>query len=241
VLNGGLLLDRPYDPAKPDSLMGRFFEGILAAGAGNSFDLLSFHAYTFWYTPGQPPLGARDDWRVLSLRELMARYRVAEKPMLRTEGALLCPGEVTPECRWAQADYLSRTFVRSLRDGLLANIWYVYDDDGYHNTALIEPGDVLVPRPSYFAYRHASKVMMGASYVGGLSGVPDDVEGYVLRRAGVLIVAVWTDNPREVALPLPADGALACSNRDGAPLNCADEGGYTRLYLEAGASYIEIR
>lgn len=239
VLNGGLLLDRPYDPANPDSLIGRFFEGMLVAGAGNSFDILSFHAYTFWYTPGQPPLGARQDWRVSYLRELLARYGVPEKPLLRTEGALLCT-EVTAECRWAQADFLSRLFTRTIRDGLAGNIWYVYDNDSYHNTALIEPGDVLVPRPGYFAYRHASRTLARSSYVGTLGGVPEDVEGYIFTRDGDTFVAVWSDIPRAVAIPLPAAGAVRCTNRDGGPVSCPVEGGVATLEVQAGASYLVI-
>jgi len=240
VLNGGLLLDQPYDPANPKSLIGRFFEGMLVAGAGNSFDMLSFHAYAFWRTPGLPPMGARDDWRVAYLKELMARYKVPEKPLVRTEAALLCPGEPTPECRWAQADFLSRLFVRSLRDKLAGNLWYVYDNDSYHNTALIEPGDVLVPRPAYFAYRQASTLLAGATYVGPLAGVPDDVEGYVLRRDGTTIIALWSDNPRPIAVPLPVAGTLRCISRDGGPISCPVESAAATLELQTGASYLVI-
>jgi hypothetical protein len=241
VLNGGLLLDRPYNPSDPKSLLGRFFEGMLVAGAGGSFDLLSFHAYTFWYTPGQPALGPRQDWRVPYLRELMARYGVPGKPMLRTEGALLCPGTITPECRWAQADYLSRLFVRTLRDNLAGNIWYVYDNDSYHNTALIEPGDVLVPRPGYFAYRHASRILAGTSYAGPLVGVPADVEGYVLQRGSETVVAVWSDSPRQVAIPLPAVGEVRCTNRDGGPVLCPMDNGAAQVEVQTGATYIVVR
>lgn len=241
VLNGGLLLDRPYRPEDPASLPGRFFEGVLVAGAGSAFDTVSFHAYTFWRIPGQGDLGPRVDWRPAYLRELMRRYGVPEKPLLRTEGALLCPGEITPECRWAQADYLSRLFTRSLRDGLAANIWYVYDSDSYHNTALIEPGDVLVPRPGYFAYRHASRTLAGARYLGRLEGVPDDVEGYVLRRGAEHIVVVWSDEPRLVAVPLPASGRVSCTNRDGGPVDCPLEGNTALVAVQTGATYLQIR
>jgi hypothetical protein len=240
VLNGGLLLDKPYNPADPKSRMGRFFEGVLVAGAGASFDLLSFHAYTFWRTPGQPALGPREDWRLTYLRDLMARYGVPEKPMLRTEGALLCPGEITPECRWAQADYLSRIFVRSLRDNLHGNLWYVYDNDSYHNTALIEPGDVLVPRPGYFAYRQASTLLASARYVGPLAGVPADVEGYVLRVEAGHVVALWSDSPRGFSLPLPLPGSVRCFNRDGGPIDCPVDAGRVSLELQTGAIYVVI-
>ncbi|MGQ9926907.1 MAG: hypothetical protein ACUVS4_08555 [Chloroflexaceae bacterium] len=241
VLNGGLLLDRPYRPEDPASVPGRFLEGMLVAGAGPAFDILSFHSYTFWRIPGQPDLGPRVDWRPAYLREVLARYGIAERPLLRTENALLCPGTITPECRWAQADYLSRAFTRALRDGLLADIWYIYDSDSYHNTALIEPGDVLVPRPAYFAYRHASRTLAGASYLRPLEGVPEDVEGYVLRRGDEHLVVIWSDQPGTVAVPLPASGQVSCTNRDGGPVACPQDGNTVLVEVQTGATYLQIR
>ncbi len=241
VLNGGLLLDRPYRPEDPASVPGRFLEGMLVAGAGNAFDMLSFHAYnTFWRIPGQPALGPRADWRPAYLRGVLARYGVPEKPLIRTEGALLCPGEITPECRWAQADYLSRVFTRSLRDGLTADIWYIYDSDSYHNTALIEPGDVLVPRPGYFAYRHASRTLTGARYLRPLAGVPDTIEGYVLQRSDGYIVVLWSDQPQMVRVPLPANGAVRCTNRDGGPVECPQDGNAALVEVQTGATYVVV-
>jgi hypothetical protein len=244
VLNGGLLLDRPYNPADPRSMMGRFFEGVLAAGAGSSFDLLSFHAYTYWRDPGQPALGPREDWRIAYLKELLGRYGVAEKPMLRTEGALLCPGEVTPECRWAQADFLSRIFVRSMRDGLLANIWYVYDSDSYHNTALIEPGDVFVPRPAYFAYRHAARMLKNAAYVGPIEGLVSGVEGYRFRvdQGAEILYILWTDaGGVPVTLEAPLGANVVCSKRDGGRLPCSNDGGRIAVEAVSGPIFVQIR
>jgi hypothetical protein len=34
------------------------------------------------------------DWRPAYLRGVLARYGIAERPLLRTEGALLCPGAI---------------------------------------------------------------------------------------------------------------------------------------------------
>jgi hypothetical protein len=180
------------------------------------------------------------DWRPAYLRGVLARYGIAERPLLRTEGALLCPGAMTPECRWAQADYLSRAFTRALRDGLAADIWYIYDSDSYHNTALIEPGDALVPRPAYFAYRHASRTLAGARYLQPLAGVPDSVEGYVLRRSDAHVVVLWSDQPQVVRVPLPADGPVRCANRDGGPISCPVEGATVRVEVQTGATYVVV-
>ena len=89
VLNGGLLLDQPYNAGNGSGRMGRFLEGIFVAGAGASFDILSFHSYSFYNNTVDGTRGATD-WKVGYLRGLMDRYGVPRKPMLNTEAALLC-------------------------------------------------------------------------------------------------------------------------------------------------------
>lgn len=242
VLNGGLLLDQPYVEGQPRTLQGRFFEGMLRAGAGPYIDIVSFHTYVFWYTPGQPPLGPREDWRVSYLQGLLRAYGQPAKPMLRTETALLCI-ELTPECRWAQADLVARTYARTVRDQLLATIWYIYDDDGFHNTALIEPLDVFVPRPAYFAYRHAARMFNSTSYEGPLAGAPPAVEGYVFRRDGERVYVFWTDEPAGVpfSLPLPAGAIVSCTDRDGGPVPCAPADGALQLTAQVSPAFVVVR
>lgn len=241
ILNGGLLLDKAYNPADPATRSGRFFEGMLRAGAGASFDILSFHSYDYYKGSGQPLLGPRVDWRVGYLRDLLARYKVPVKPMIRTETALLCI-EVNPECRWAQADYAARTFARAHRDGILANIWYVYDFDSYHNTAMIEPFDVFVPRPTYFAYRYALDMLVGTRYLGPLTGLPSSVEGYRFQRANDTVIVFWTDGqPLSFSLSLAQGETASCSDRDGGPFACVISGGRLTMTARQSPQYVVLR
>lgn len=238
ILNGGLLLDRSYDPLNPEEgLSGRFLEGMLVAGAGSAFDILSFHGYLYFKSPGLPPLGPSEDWRIDYLNGLLKDYNVPPKPLIRSETGLLCM-KVTPECRWAQASFLTRTFARSMRDQLLGNIWYVYDNDSYHNTALIEPGDVFVPRPAYFAYRQAASVLSGADYFGSLEGQPEPVEGYRFRKNAETIIVVWSDTAQETLIPAPAGVEVSCSERDGGSFACANSDGGVRLTVRSDPIYI---
>ncbi|HEU5102328.1 MAG TPA: hypothetical protein VFU22_25070, partial [Roseiflexaceae bacterium] len=160
VLNGGLLLDAPYNPAKSSTRMARFLEGMFVAGAGESFDILSFHSYSFYNDTVDGARGATD-WKVAYLRELMDRYGVPRKPMLNTEAALLC-STLTAECYEAQANALGRFYIRAIVDELLGHLWYIYDSDEFHHTALVEPADVTVQRPTYHAYRHVAQMLAGA-------------------------------------------------------------------------------
>lgn len=239
VLNGGLLLYKPYNPADPDTKAGRFFEGMLRAGAGDSFDIVSFHSYIYFQADPHAPLGPREDWRVEYLRGLMRQYQVPEKPMIRTETALLCPF-VTSECRWAQASVATRTYVRAMRERLLGNIWYLYNHDGYHNTAMIEPSETFIPRPSYFAYRQVAMLLAGATYIGPTPGQPATVEGYRFEGDGVIDV-LWTDEPEGVivGVPVPKSAKPRCFDRDGGPISCQNQNGYVVIRVGASPVYVQ--
>lgn len=241
ILNGGLQILEPYTPDTVNGRMTRFMEGVLRAGAGHTFDILSFHAYDF-YTPGPSPLGPVVDWRVPYLRDLLRRYNVPPKPMIRTEAALLCQGAtVTPECRWAQADYVGRIYARTLRDGLLGTVWYIYDNDSHHNAALIEPGDVWVPRPGYFAYRHAAEMMSQATYLGPLTGVPASVEGYRMARPSDTLIVLWSDTPQAVQISVPPGAPVSCTNRDGGAIACRNVRGAVQLDIGQSLTYVTYR
>jgi hypothetical protein len=242
VLNGGLLLDHPYVEGQSKSRIGRFFEGVLRAGGGPYIDIVSFHTYVFWRTPGQPPLGPSVDWRIRYLQQMLKDYGLPFKPMLRTETALLCV-EVTPECRWAQADLVARMYARTVRDELLGTIWYIYDDDGFHNTALIEPTDVFVPRPAYFAYRHAARMFNNAVYEGPIPGLPPGAEGYVFRKDGGRVYVYWTDSggPVPFTLPVPATAVAECTDRGGGPMPCPLQNGVLSLSAETSPAFVAVR
>ena len=240
VLNGGLLLANPYTVTNSATVAGRFFEGMLETGAGNAFDITSFHTYTY-YSTGPQPFGPPMDWRISYLKELLQRYGVAPKPLIRTEAALLCV-DVTPACRWAQADLVGRVYARTLRDGLLATIWYIYDSDSYHNTAMIEPGDVFVPRPTYFAYRHTARLLSGSTYLGLQPGLPTSVSAYRFQRGSAIIVVYWTDSaqPQPFSLQV-ADGAtVECTDRDGGAIPCTAKDDSLLLIAQRSPAFVVI-
>jgi hypothetical protein len=198
VLNGGLLLDHPDNPDGGSDHSARFIEGMFVAGAGASFDILSFHSYSYYDGTVDGTRGAAD-WKVGYLRDLMNKYGVPRKPMINTETALLCSA-ATPECRQAQADAIGRSYTRAIADGLLGHLWYVYDSDGFYNTALVEPSDVFAQRSTYQAYRSAATLLGGARLLGPLSGQGAGVEGYRFSSAGRTIVVLWSDKQQHVAI-----------------------------------------
>ncbi len=227
VLNGGLLLDAPPSP------MTKFLSGIFAAGAGDKFDILSYHSYSWDNGTVDGTLG-KTDWKVEFLRGVMAEWRVPEKPMMNTEAALLC-GVACPE---RQADAVGRMYARAIRDGVDGYLWYIYDSDSFFNTAFVEPGNPAVPRPVYGAFKHASLTLGGAEYVGPVGGQPASVEGYHFRRGSRSIAVVWSDTPQAISLSLPSGTARSCTNREGSPVGCTISGNSVTLTATSGPTYI---
>jgi hypothetical protein len=236
VLNGGLLLEQPYNASNGSGRMARFLEGMFVAGAGASFDILSFHSYSFYDGTVDGSRGATD-WKVSYLRELMDRYGVPRKPMINTEAALLCT-LVTPDCSEAQANALGRFYIRSLADGLLGYLWYVYDSDEFNHTALVEPSDVSVQRPLYQSYRQVAALLTGARLLGPLEGQAAGVEGYRFAGGAGTITAFWSDSEQIATIPAQPGAQVACADRSGAAVVCANVDGSVQLLTRPGPQFV---
>jgi hypothetical protein len=236
VLNGGLLLDQPYNAGSGSGRIARFLEGIFVAGAGASFDILSFHSYSFYNGTVDGTRGATD-WKVGYLRGLMDRYGVPRKPMLNTEAALLC-STVTPACSQAQANAIGRFYIRAIVDGLLGHLWYIYDSDGFNHTALVEPSNVLVQRPIYQAYRQIAALLSGARLLGPLVGQAAGVEGYRFASGAHTITVLWSNSAQIAVIPAQPGAEITCADRGGEPIVCANTNGAVRLVTHPGPLFV---
>jgi hypothetical protein len=236
VLNGGLLLDQPYNPSTGSGLSARFLEGMLLAGAGASFDMLSFHSYSYYDLTADCTRGPVD-WKVGYLRTIMQTYGVPQKPLINTETALLCV-TVTPECREAQADAVARYYARAINDRLAGQLWYIYDSDSFRNTALVEPSNVAVQRPAFHAYQAGAALLENARPIGALTGQPAGVEGYSFSRGRQIITIVWSDIAQPVAISVDPTASVECFDRDGQPLMCDNTNGAVSLTVQTHPIYI---
>jgi hypothetical protein len=236
VLNGGLLLDLPYNPSNGSGRSARFLEGIFVAGAGASFDILSFHSYSFYNDTVDGTRGAID-WKVGYLRALMDRYGVARKPMLNTEAALLC-SIVTPECSEAQGNAIGRFYIRAIADQLLGHLWYIYDSDAFNNTALVNPFDVSVQRPIYRAYRQVATLLSGAHLLGPLTGQAAEIEGYRFASGTRTVTVFWSNSEQVAVIPALPGARILCVDRGGEPIVCDNTAGIVTLAAAAGPTYV---
>lgn len=240
VLNGGLLIERPGDP------MLKFLEGMLVAGAGNSFDILSFHSYCM-FDPKNPDghdvlfRSCASDWKLDFLRNLTRQYGIPTKPMFRTEAALIC-SPPTEACRQQQAQFVTRHYARAARDGLMGAIWYAFDSDSFQHSGLIEPTNPTLARPAYWAMKHAAAMFGGAIYLRPLTGQTAGVEGYIFgRSSGETIAVAWSNKPLSINVPVTVGAAVTCTGNFGQPVVCSNSNGVVTLPVGPDPSYVLSR
>lgn len=179
VVLGGLLLG--CDPREEQggcqnadlASKWNFFEGVIKE-AGNSFDVVAFHAYVE-YADGVNPVYQEKDFtrnywaanggvingKIDYLRDVMQEYGY-DKPIMVTENALLSRAATKPaNFENAKADYLVWTYANTWSQGITANIWYTLR--GWNSSELIDQNDA--PLPAYTALQTMSKTLSDTEYV----------------------------------------------------------------------------
>jgi hypothetical protein len=236
VLTGGLLLD--CDPAHPpegkDCKPAKFLEGILLNGGGNYFDFVSFHGYPFyssespegelyydehfpsWEARGGVVLGKAD-----YLRELMTQYGV-DKPLIHTEGALICPDWNTTDCKppaeafyQAQADYVVWLYVRNWADGVKGTIWYQFDGPGWRHSGMLTKDQE--PKPAYLAFQFLLDELGEASYTGKVLEYPNLI-GHEFISGTKKIWVLWSPDGQAHQAILPSN-TTAVFDKFGEPIS----------------------
>ncbi|MGC9334385.1 MAG: hypothetical protein ACP5JJ_09575, partial [Anaerolineae bacterium] len=210
VLLGGLLLDREPAPEDTD-VPGRFLEGVLHAGGGDYFDIVSFHAYAqFWgevvdwemQAPAWAARGGIVAGKVSFLREVLADYGY-EKPLMLTESGLLCRTCETGADEVflsAQAAYVPRLYVRNDALGLMATIWYTLEGPGWRNAGLLEAD--AQPRPSFRAFQILSSSLPDECAMTDADSAAD-VARYVYHCPDGQIWVLWSRDGSDLQFPAP--------------------------------------
>lgn len=216
VLIGGLLLD--CDPAHPPAgktcASSRFLEGILDAGAGHAFDVVSYHGYAHWdgadaIDENNPYWQARGGvvlGKARYLREVLARYGI-DKPLMLTEASLIYTENtgvgVPPDDTFynAQADYVARLYVRNWANDIQATIWFTLQGPGWRYGSLLDAQQA--PKPAYHAYRFLTDELKDAWYEGPVTRYAN-LEGYAFGRTDRQIWVLWPPQHAVWNISLPA-------------------------------------
>ena len=249
-----------------DTVSQAFLRGILASGAGNAFDMLSFHAYGEW--------GAGDLLinKTARIRQILSEFNLADKPLFATEIAATCGSNSEASCtpnfeQWKQhqANYAARIYAEAIALDLKGALWYTLAliKPGFQFSQLIDDEDgTLVPRPAYYAFRNSAELLQGARYVGPPVREPppdqiDKVQVLTFRKANSTIgngpstlYVLWVpklDMPNSAYRLTVAPGATAiCAQSIQAEqlyrFYCSDTNGYWVIWLAINSfpKYVEV-
>lgn len=217
VLIGGILLGKP--PTVDAS--GKFLSGVLAEGAGSSFDVMSIHAYDYdysaqtgagtygntdwnagWNSSGQFINGPTINAKLAYLKDLFKQYNVPAKPVIATELALLSLGSTDSKFELTKAAYVAESYTYALVDGLMGGIWYdtMGNWAGKHNGLLNAD---LTPLPAYNAYKTAERELDGMVYSREVTTYKD-AKVYEFKRGTTVTWVVWATKNTGASLKLPS-------------------------------------
>lgn len=214
IVIGGLALDTPHTTDTTKGYPERFFEGILKAGAGDSFDIVGFHVYP-WYrgnlaeTKNQAqntdkqlysdPDRYDEKWvlwggttlgKVRYLREMMLQYGI-DKPLFLNETALVKDSPHTQHFYEAQADHLVRQVVRAMFADVKTFIWYTLHESGWLSAGLLDRD--YQPRPPYTAYAYLIKQAHKSDmHPLAITSYGNTIEAYRLKQKTAYFDIVWS-------------------------------------------------
>jgi Cellulase (glycosyl hydrolase family 5) len=251
VVSGGLLLDcipsgagkgcdsrtAPSNP-KPS----RFLEGVLRAGGGDYFDMLSFHAYdNYRYEPGVYGLGGFDSaWNTTGpalhnkarfIRSVLNQYGHGDKPLINTETGIGCFETARCDAGYERtvANYVPVTYAAALSERFEGQIMYSLQSTWLSSNLLNAD---LSPRPGFVALAEARKRLDKAAFV----RMVDDQPGYRIYELqtprGLLWVAYPITRPvLELVLATPPSRISLFDGTDVPPATQVNPGTDT-LYVE---------
>jgi len=251
IVLGGLLLLRPSTPPSPRrGSPEKFLEGVLqVAGAADNFDILSYHAYT-WYQLGAIDSDLNDPYwssrggtiagKTAYVRNIMARYGVS-KPLYIGESALLCGSGSScnpPSAQFfsVQADHVARFLSRALANSVEMFSWYTLNGPGWFHTSLLDENQD--PRPAYQAFQTFS-AQVGSSTAPSLTAAyGSTVEAYRFPRRGAVTDVLWSRSTTVRTVSVPVAEFIAAYTRDGQPLTPVISSGQARLRVGFSPIYI---
>lgn len=236
-----------------DTVTTGFLRGMLAVGAGSSFDALSFHAYGTWQA------GDRLIFKANSLRRVLAEYGRSATPLIAAEVGAVCytNDSCPPDFRRHQASYAARLYPQVIALDLQSAFWFTLagPNPGFLQSHLIEDAGVrLTPYPAFYALRNSVRLLSGARATSPPPPDPapnqaDAVQSLIFQTPGALLYVLWVHQPdaaRNYTLAVLPGARVTCTTRLDLPVpstaDCSDADGDGRVSLVVAAPvYVEVR
>ncbi len=192
-----------------------FFEGILAEGGGNYFDVANFHAYTT-YDPAKTAIQSERDELMWSnsggqvegklgyLRDMMDKFNVPQKPVMLTEVALYTWDtqlpDYDPDFEAAKADYVVWLYTRNQSEGILGTSWYHLESYGWNKSGLLDRDNT--PLPAYEAYKVMAHTLEDFTYLKDLT-LSDGILGFEFISGNQRIWVLFSEDGSQQAISVP--------------------------------------
>lgn len=201
VVLGGIAYDWFEDQSGP--FVREFLDDVLAAGGGNYFDMMNFHAYPAfaynWTTQGP---GLLEKTQVV--RATLTQYGAGDKPIIITEAGWHSDSPPqNPSSPEIQARYVAELFTQSMAADIEIMIWWMLHDPGgfYADNGLVTDAANPQPKLAYWAYRTAVNELSTAHFDYRLSDAQTgaaDMEAYrFIDNVHTRIIYVAWLNPVE--------------------------------------------
>lgn len=245
VVLGGLAYDWFEEQNGP--FVREFLDDVLSAGGGNCFDVMNFHYYPAFesvWAPYGPGLSGKANY----LRSKLAQYGISYKPMICTETGWFSSHPNIPSTPEIQSQYVVKLFIQSIASGLKATIWFSWiDPDPFYGDFGLLTRD-LRPKPAFYAYQNAAKVLGRASFQRTLSAEElgnRALEGYLLTAPnGYALYVLWSNDQttRTVSLPIPQARVSDIYGNMISLVKDADDGwldGVIRVSVGPNPTYVE--
>ncbi|WP_158560688.1 sugar-binding protein [Paenibacillus contaminans] len=181
-----------------------WMEEVFKLGGLQYMDAVSIHPYQ----SQRPPDGIVDAAR--NVQSLIRQYNQGQlKPLWFTEIGWPTYNGGIGITENTQADYVVRTHVQALGEGVEKVFWYDLMNDGmkadYHeeNFGLLrnanDPQGQFTPKPSYAAYAAMTRELIGAQFV-ETENIAAGISSYKFAKDGRSIRIVWANAPVQAAI-----------------------------------------
>ncbi len=246
VVMGGLMLDSPNTTTAELGKPENFLEGVLRTGAGDSFDILAYHAYGYYVDRSVDGELTNNKWaesgggvlgRATFLRAVMARYGVEKPLMLNETGLLFRSGGSFDDYLQAQGDHIVRILARAMAAHIHSIFWYTLNGPGWHSAGLLD--DNQVPRPAYFAYQHFIRQTAERGSPVPVTDYGPSIEAYRFIDDVDVIDVLWSREAIPQTVRLPRASVIRMYERDGAVIPPTIVG--EQVMLEVGVSPVYVR
>lgn len=181
-----------------------WMEEVFKLGGLQYMDAVSIHPYQ----SQRPPDGIVDNVR--STQNLIRQYNQGQlKPIWFTEVGWPTSIGGIGISENTQADYIVRTHVQALAEGVEKVFWYDLMNDGMdsgyheHNFGILrnanDPKGAFTPKPAYAAYAAMTRELIGAQFVDRES-FDANISSYKFNKDGQNLRVIWANTPVQTVI-----------------------------------------